>query len=241
MIEAVLFDWGDTLASVPWNDEIAREGSLAGLKAMGERADLLDVEAIAAYFADPASPLNDPDREDEADLTAAMNEFFARSGTRYSDDDVTNYLAASYEVWHGHAFVHPASHALLDSLRARRLKLALVSNVVTPPRFVRPELEREGLTARLDAIVLSCEVGKRKPHPAMFERALAELGVRAEDAVFVGDRLLQDITGAGELGMTTVQALWFRADEHANGREPDFQAFTHVDVLNVVRRLTGED
>jgi putative hydrolase of the HAD superfamily len=240
MIEAVLFDWGDTLASVPWSDEIAREGSLAGLKAMGERADLLDVEAIAAYFADPANPLSDSDREDEADLAAAINDLFARSGARRSDEDVDNYLAASHEVWHAHAFVHPASHALLESLRARGLKLGVVSNVVTPPRFIRPELEREGLSQRVDTIVLSCEVGKRKPHPAMFERALAELGVRARDAVFVGDRLLQDIRGAGELGMTTVQALWFRADEHANGPEPDFQAFTQMDVLNVVRRLTGE-
>jgi putative hydrolase of the HAD superfamily len=240
MIEAVLFDWGDTLACVPWSDEIAREGSLAGLKAMGERADLIDVEAIAAYFADPSSPLADSDREDETDLTAIMNDFFARTGVASNDNDVGNFLAASHEVWHGHAFVHPASHALLDSLRTRGLKLALVSNVVTPPRFVRAELEREGLTPRLDAIVLSCEVGKRKPHPAMFERALGELGVRAEDAVFVGDRLLQDIRGADELGMTTVQALWFRADEHANGAEPDYQAFTHMDVLNVVRRLTGE-
>jgi putative hydrolase of the HAD superfamily len=240
MIEAVLFDWGDTLASVPWDDEIARAGSLAGLKAMGERADLIDVEAIAAYFADPANPLSDSDREEEGDLTAVINDFFARSGVASSDDDVANFLAASHEVWHGHAFVHPASHALLDSLRARGLKLGLVSNVVTPPRFVRAELDREGLAARLDAIVLSCEVGKRKPHPAMFERALGELGVRADDALFVGDRLLQDIRGAGDLGMKTVQALWFRADEHANGGEPDYQAFTHMDVLNVVRRLTRE-
>jgi putative hydrolase of the HAD superfamily len=240
MIDAVLFDWGDTLVSVPWSDEIAREGSLAGLKAMGERADLLDVEAIAAYFADPANPLSDPDREEETDLAAVMNDYFARSGGPPGEELLESYLAASYEVWHGHAFVHPASHALLESLRARGLKLALVSNVVTPPRFIRPELEREGLAPRLDAIVLSCEVGKRKPHPAMFERALAELGVRAEDAVFVGDRLLHDIRGAGELGMTTVQALWFRADDHANGGEPDFQAFTQMDVLNVVRRLTGE-
>jgi hypothetical protein len=37
--------------------------------------------------------------------------------------------------------------------------------------------------------------------------------------------------------MTTVQALWFRADEHADGREPDHQAFTPADVLNVARRL----
>ena len=40
--------------------------------------------------------------------------------------------------------------------------------------------------------------------------------------------------------MKTVQALWFRADEHPDGREPDHQAFTQMDVLNVVRRSLGE-
>jgi hypothetical protein len=41
--------------------------------------------------------------------------------------------------------------------------------------------------------------------------------------------------------MRTVQALWFRADEPVDGGpEPDHQAFTPMDVLNVVRRLRGE-
>ena len=44
--------------------------------------------------------------------------------------------------------------------------------------------------------------------------------------------------GAKELGMTTVQAVWFRADDDERGLEPDFEAFTPMDVLNVVRRLT---
>jgi hypothetical protein len=37
--------------------------------------------------------------------------------------------------------------------------------------------------------------------------------------------------------MTTVQALWFRADENPDGGEPDFMAFTQMDVLNIVGRL----
>jgi hypothetical protein len=37
--------------------------------------------------------------------------------------------------------------------------------------------------------------------------------------------------------MTTVQALWFRADDVRVDVEPDFQAFTQMDVLNVVDRL----
>jgi FMN phosphatase YigB (HAD superfamily) len=56
----------------------------------------------------------------------------------------------------------------------------------------------------------------------------------------VGDRRYEDVRGAGELGMTTVQALWYRADDDERGVEPDFEAFTPMDVLNVVRRLTGE-
>jgi hypothetical protein len=36
-----------------------------------------------------------------------------------------------------------------------------------------------------------------------------------------------------------VQALWFRADDNPDGAEPDYQAFTQHDVLNIVRRLNG--
>ena len=42
--------------------------------------------------------------------------------------------------------------------------------------------------------------------------------------------------GAARVGMATVQALWFRADD-TPGIEPDFMAFTPMDVLNAVRRL----
>jgi putative hydrolase of the HAD superfamily len=97
-----------------------------------------------------------------------------------------------------------------------------------------------GLARRLDFAVFSSEVGLRKPHPAIFERALDALEVEPANALFVGDRLYEDVRGAGELGMKTVQALWFRADEHPDGREPDHQAFTQMDVLNVVRRSLGE-
>ncbi|HJW66452.1 MAG TPA: HAD hydrolase-like protein, partial [Gaiellaceae bacterium] len=69
--------------------------------------------------------------------------------------------------------------------------------------------------------------------------ALTALGVAPERTLFVGDRLYEDVRGAAEVGMTTVQALWFRADEHPDGAEPDHQAFTQLDVLNIARRLAA--
>jgi FMN phosphatase YigB (HAD superfamily) len=65
------------------------------------------------------------------------------------------------------------------------------------------------------------------------------LDVRADEALFVGDRLDADVGGASRVGMHTVQALWFRADDVQVEVEPDFQAFTQMDVLNVVDRLIG--
>jgi putative hydrolase of the HAD superfamily len=132
------------------------------------------------------------------------------------------------------------THALLEALRKRGLKLGLVSNASDPPEDLHRELAESGIAERIDYAVFSSEVGQRKPDAEIFERALDALGVRADSALFVGDRLDEDVRGAAELGMTTVQALWFRADDHPDGVEADYQAFTQMDVLNVVRRLNGE-
>jgi HAD superfamily hydrolase (TIGR01509 family) len=124
--------------------------------------------------------------------------------------------------------------ALLDALRARGLRLGLVSNAFDPGWLVRRDLAAWGLTERLDVVVLSSEVGKRKPHPAPFERALGALEVAPGQALFVGDSLYHDVKGAGEIGMATAQALWFRADDDPRGREPDHLAFAPADVLEIV-------
>ena len=99
------------------------------------------------------------------------------------------------------------------------------------------DLEQLGIAERIDFAVFSSETGRRKPDPALFERALEALGVQGERALFVGDSLAADIGGAAALGMHTCQALWFRADDDPEGAEPDFQAFTQMDVLTVVSRL----
>jgi len=150
------------------------------------------------------------------------------------------FLAAEHAAWEPARLVGAQTHALLDSLRERRLLTGLVSNAFDPGWLLHEDLARMGLAERLDAAVFSSEVGMRKPHPAIFEEVLSRLGVGAGEALFVGDRRYEDMRGAKELGMTTVLALWFRADDDERGAEPDFEAFTPMDVLNVVRRLTGE-
>jgi putative hydrolase of the HAD superfamily len=169
-----------------------------------------------------------------------VRELLESFGVEVADDELDRFLAAEHAAWEPARLVGAHTHALLDSLRERGLSTGLVSNAFDPGWLLHEDLARMGLAERLDAAVFSSEVGKRKPHPAIFEAMLERLDVAPEDALFVGDRRLEDVQGAKALGMTTVQALWFRADDAELGIDPDFEAFTPMDVLNVVRRLTGE-
>ena len=169
-----------------------------------------------------------------------MRELLGHVDVELSDDELARFLEAEHAAWAPARQQGATTPALLETLRARGLKVGLVSNAFDPGWLLRRDIADMGVADLLDVAVFSSEVGKRKPHPAIFEEALGALDVAAEDTLFVGDRLYEDVRGAAELGMTTVQALWFRADEHPEGGEPDFQAFAPYDVLNVVRRLNGE-
>jgi putative hydrolase of the HAD superfamily len=237
VLKAVLFDWGGTLMEDDWSDEIALEGHAAGIGALS-REGLPTAQGFTRYLAEHDAALF-PGGEDEIDIAAVMHRSFADQGVDLTDNDVRLFLQSTHDVWASYYSLAASTHALLEALRNRGLRLALVSNTASPEWLLRPVLEQQGLVERVDAIVLSSGVGKRKPHPAIFERALSELDVRSDEALFVGDRLDADVFGASRVGMRTVQALWFRADDVQVEAEPDYQAFTQMDVLNVVDRLIG--
>lgn len=236
MLEAVLFDWGGTLMQDEWSDEIALEGHTAGLAALA-RDGLPTAETFTRYLDEHEAELFTLSGDDEIDIAAVMRTALADHGVDLDDEDLRLFLRAAHDVWSSYYSLAPTTHALLEALRRRGLRLGLVSNTASPEWLLRPVLERQGLVERVDAIVLSSEVGKRKPHPAIFDRALGALGARPEVTLFVGDRLTADVAGASRAGMRTVQALWFRADDVDAPVEPDYQAFTQMDVLNVVDRL----
>jgi putative hydrolase of the HAD superfamily len=240
VIDAVLFDWGDTLFHFAWDESLVEAGWEAGLAALG-RDDVPSHDETAAAFRDRYLPLLwVPGALDEIEYPGMVRELLAGFGVELTDPELDRFLEAEHAAWEPARQLGDSTHALLDSLRDRGLRIGLVSNAFDPGWLLRNDLERMGLSDRIDAAVFSSDLGKRKPHPAIFEAALRELGVEPARALFVGDRRFEDIRGAKEVGMTAVLAYWFRADEDERGLEPDYEAFTQMDVLNVVRRLNGE-
>ena len=58
-----------------------------------------------------------------------------------------------------------------------------------------------------DALVINGETHFTKPNPVVYEACLEKLGVKPEEAVYIGDNPLKDFVGAGKIGMKTVQIL----------------------------------
>jgi putative hydrolase of the HAD superfamily len=226
VVEAVLFDWNNTLVQFTWDDELLAEGHRAGLRAIG-RED--DPAPFTARHRERVIERGTPDERYESLLHELLPEA--------TDDQIDAFIDAEHAAWAPAFQTLGAAQALLEALRARGLKTGVILNSWPDPgRVLRGDIERAGLTELLDTIVISSEVGMRKPDPGIFQLALEQLGVEPHDAMFVGDRLETDVQGAARVGMTTVQALWFNADDTPS-IEPDFMAFTPMDVLNAVRRL----
>lgn len=70
----------------------------------------------------------------------------------------------------------------------------------------RDKVDKLKLNPYFEEIVISEEVGFKKPDIRIFEYALAKMGVQAEDAFFVGDHPINDYLGSKEAGFTSI---WF--------------------------------
>jgi HAD superfamily hydrolase (TIGR01509 family) len=240
VIDAVLFDWGDTLFHFEYDDALLEAGWAAGLAAVGRAGPPAHADA-AERFRERYMPLLwQPGSLEEVEYPELVRDCLESLGVEVDDAELERFLEAEHAAWEPARLLGDSTHALLDALRERGLLTGLVSNAFDPPALLHRDLAQMGLGERLDVAVFSSETGKRKPHPLIFEEALRRLDIDPSQALFVGDRRYEDVRGANEAGMTTVQAFWFRADDDERGLEPDFEAFTTMDVLNVVRRLRGE-
>lgn len=209
MVDAVLFDLGDTIFNFGAADFRAavHAGAADGYALLREAA--ITVPDFATYM-----------RRHYRALRRCY--FWARvSGRDFNAMDVmcrvcrTLGVTVSREqalelawVWYRpiveKTHVEPGVADMLEQLRSAGTKLAIVSNTCVPGHCLDRHLEHEGLLDYFPVRIYSCDVIYRKPHRRIFEIALERVGVAASRAVFIGDLLGADIRGAGRAGLRTV-------------------------------------
>ncbi len=96
----------------------------------------------------------------------------------------------------------PCAKQLLTGLQ-KHYKLGVISNFTYAP-VIHAALRKLGLNKFFNAVLVSEDVGWRKPSTKIFQKALQKLGVNGEETVYVGDTPKEDIGGASSFGMKTV-------------------------------------
>lgn len=126
---------------------------------------------------------------------------------------------------------------MLKTLKENGILIGLISNCFSEEAMV---IKRSVLYPFFDAVCLSFDEGIQKPDPAIFERCIEKLGVKADECLYVGDGGSNELEAARALGMQAVQAVWYLREgvNQPSRRKADFEHMEKpMDVIKIFKRL----
>src|SRR5213594_3882996 len=194
-IQAVTFDVGGTLIE-PWPSvghvyaEVAESHGIAGLS-----HEELQRRFITAFGRRARSIHSTEGWAEIVDETFAGLVDEPPSKTFFPDLYERFAQAAAWRIY-------PDVAPAFAALAGRGLKLGVISNW---DDRLRPLLNALGLARRLEAIVVSCEVGASKPAPAIFRKTAKQLHASPDTVLHVGDSFEMDVEGARTAGFKALQ------------------------------------
>lgn len=133
-------------------------------------------------------------------VSEALNHFYDKVAP--DDSRVKEALNIFFQEFINTFELRSGAKKLLDETAAKA-KVCLISNFTYAP-VIHSSLRKIGIDQYFNLIVISDDIGWRKPSPTIFQYALNRLQVNAHEAVFVGDSPIEDIEGAKNSGLKTM-------------------------------------
>jgi putative hydrolase of the HAD superfamily len=134
-------------------------------------------------------------------ISAALEEvgIFIPPDDHVIGEAVEEYFMAFYDYCH----LIPDTIEMLEALKTQ-YSIGLLSNFTHGPS-ARKILEITGLDNCFRTILISGELGFRKPHPLVFQILAEQMGADKERVIYIGDDTESDIYGAENAGL---RPLW---------------------------------
>ena len=180
------------------------------------------------FTAARASQRTSAERFPEADLLAIWGALLGELGYRGPDEVLLPIVQLFRSLSVRRFGLFPDTARCLAALRPR-FAFGLVSDAQRA--FLLPELAMLGLAHQFDTIVISSDFGYRKPDTRLFARALEEIGVAPDRAVYVGDNPFRDVDGAHGAGMAAVLLLRPGAPSAEGSARPPDATIASLDEL----------
>jgi len=209
---AVVFDLGGTLVQwADWEGGAATKwglayDALAGYEGMSASRD----DFVAAMRAAEKAHWERVDRDHwSGPPTSVVSDGFRRLGVAASERALLAALDGYARAVAGWCTVFADTRDTLTTLRERGYHLGLLSNTWWAAEWHNADLAAHGLGDLLDELVYTSDLECSKPHPSVFREIASRLGVPPESCVMIGDRQIDDVSGARAVGM---RGVWRRND-----------------------------
>ncbi len=118
---------------------------------------------------------------------------------------------------------------LIPALKEAGVKVAILSNA--DAKTTAERIHALGLSGIFDAVVNPETFGVKKPNPLVYQKTLELLGVTADRAVMIGDKLDRDVLPARDAGLSAIH-VWFGS---LDMKDTVMCAETQNDVLGFLR------
>jgi len=217
-IKGVIFDLGSTLIEFrgDWGD-IFRGMSADLIAYLRDHGFNLDFERFDRRYQEVVNQFYTRGQQDWIEYTAEYTLRYTLAEFGYpevSDEVLKDGLAAAFAQ--GELLWQPFSdvYHTLDTLKERGYQIGLISNARDAANVERL-IDNAQLRPWLNPIVISANVGVRKPNPHIFKIVLDYWQLLPEQVVMVGDMLGADILGAHNAGLRGVWAT-MQTEREAN-------------------------
>ena len=210
IIQAILFDLGDTLmySPDPWPaifERAARELSdvlcASGIDVDCETFNTDFLQRLDQYYVEREHNL-----VEITTMTILQDLLVEQGQTDLPENLLRQALDEFYRITEQNWHLDAEAEETLATLQNSGARLGLVSNA-GDDKDVRQLVEKFGIGKYFEFILTSAACGYRKPHPFIFEQALENWGYLPDEIAMVGDRLDADIGGARPLG---IYSIWSR-------------------------------
>jgi len=203
-VKAIVFDFIGTLISVKdYNMEVSK---LKLHKAIAKAGFDADVESFLEAYSRAHEKYRAIRYEELVEVTNAVwiSEALNYLGYKIGPEDTRVKVAVNvfFEDYLSSLENNACTNEILVEL-SKIYKLGLISNFTYAP-VIHGALRKLDLNRFFNAILISEDVGWRKPNRKIFEEALRRLRVMAQETIYVGDCPKEDIGGAAATGMKTV-------------------------------------
>ncbi len=212
-IQAIAFDLFETLITLEYLSHKTAHARV--MQSFKEDGLSMQDETFLTAYKNEAQRFIEQTKKDNREthnkywLSAALNHL----GYRIPPDDsrIAKAVDAYFSAFTEHAALIPGTLQMLEVLK-KDYRLGLLSNFTHAPA-AKGILTQLGLTPFFDVILISGDIGYRKPHPITFSTLIERLNVPKEQIVFVGDNPVADIQGSQQAGL---QPVWMQYVQHQN-------------------------